>query len=258
MKNLRVRRAAVVGRVSILVKLVLVSVILVTFGSTARAASCPSTPLVHLAEPGQLVNLGELKLQLLDYKCFGGYERDFAKALAEARVYVETRFGAVSKPAIILDIDETSLSNWPAIAADDFGIIWDGKCDNLPKGPCGGIAWLLLAKAPVLAPTLELFKAATSKGIAVFFITNRNGDPDMRTATEKNLRDVGYDGWTELIMKPDGSHTASAADYKAPERAKIAARGFTIIANVGDQESDLDGGYAERTFRVPNPFYYVP
>jgi predicted secreted acid phosphatase len=169
-------------------------------------------------------------------------------------VYVETWFGAVSKPAIILDIDETSLSNWPAIAADDFGIIADGKCDGLPKGPCGWRAWQLSAKAPALATTLELFKAATSNGIAVFFITGRNGDIDMRTAT----RDVGYGGWTELIMRPDGSHTASAADYKAPERAKIAARGFTIIANVGDQKSDLDGGYAERTFRVPNPFYYVP
>jgi hypothetical protein len=100
-------------------------------------------------------------------------------------VYVETWFGAVSKPAIILDIDETSLSNWPAIAADDFGIIADGKCDGLPKGPCGWRAWQLSAKAPALATTLELFKAATSNGIAVFFITGRNGDIDMRTATEK-------------------------------------------------------------------------
>jgi hypothetical protein len=65
---------------------VLMSAIFATFGSTAQAVSCPLAPLVHLAEPGQLVNLGELKLQLLDYKCFGGYERDFANALAEARV----------------------------------------------------------------------------------------------------------------------------------------------------------------------------
>jgi acid phosphatase len=46
--------------------------------------------------------------------------------------------------------------------------------------------------------------------------------------------------------------------FKRAERAKIAARGFTIVANVGDQQSDLDGGYAERTFRVPNPFYFLP
>ncbi len=116
----------------------------------------------------------------------------------------------------------------------------------------------LSAQAPALTATLELFKAAKSKGIAVFFITGRNGDDETRAATEKNLRLAGYEGWTGFIMRPAGSHTPSAADYKAPERAKIAARGFTIIANIGDQRSDLDGGYAERTFRVPNPFYFIP
>ena len=29
------------------------------------------------------------------------------------------------------------------------------------------------------------------------------------------------------------------------------------IANVGDQPSDLAGGYAERTFLLPNPFYRI-
>jgi len=28
-----------------------------------------------------------------------------------------------------------------------------------------------------------------------------------------------------------------------------------IIANIGDQESDLAGGFAEKTFKLPNPFY---
>jgi acid phosphatase len=225
---------------------------------SAMGASCPATPAVHFPEPGQLPNLGELKVQILDYKCFGGYDRDVAKALAEARVYVETRAGVVDKPAIVLDIDETSLSNWPEVLANDFGYIGDGECNALPKGPCGEHAWELSAKAPPLQPTLELFLAAKAKGIAIFFITGRTGDDATRAATEKNLRAAGYEGWTELIMRPVGTSTASAADYKAPERAKIAARHFTIIANVGDQKSDLDGGYAERTFRVPNPFYYIP
>jgi hypothetical protein len=30
-----------------------------------------------------------------------------------------------------------------------------------------------------------------------------------------------------------------------------------IIANLGDQFSDLAGGYAERTFKLPNPFYSI-
>jgi hypothetical protein len=233
------------------------AVALLLAGAPAFATSCPTVPNVHFPEAGQPPNIGELKLQLLDYKCFGGYERDVKKALAEAQVYVETRAGLVPNPAIVLDIDETSLSNWQEILADDFGYIGDGPC-TLPQGPCGERAWELSSQAPALLPTLELFKAARARGIAVFFITGRNGDEETRAATERNLRQAGYEGWAELIMRPAGSHTASAADYKAPERAKIAARGFTILATIGDQKSDLDGGYAERAFRVPNPFYYIP
>jgi predicted secreted acid phosphatase len=236
----------------------LFSLALLLVAPPAFAASCPSAPYVHVPLIGQPANLGELKLHLLDYKCFGGYDRDVAQVLAEARVYIETRPGAVTNPAIVLDIDETSLSNWDEILADDFGFIPGGRCDELPKGPCGEHAWELLAKAPALNPTLELFKVALAKKIAIFFITGRNGDTATRAATEKNLKDAGYDGWTELIMRPDGSSTATVAQYKAPERAKIAAKGFTIIANIGDQASDLEGGYAERTFRVPNPFYFLP
>jgi hypothetical protein len=29
-----------------------------------------------------------------------------------------------------------------------------------------------------------------------------------------------------------------------------------IIVNIGDQ-SDLEGGHAEMTFKVPNPFYFI-
>jgi hypothetical protein len=40
----------------------------------------------------------------------------------------ETLVGSctVANPAIVLDIDETSLSNWPEIPADEFGYIGDG------------------------------------------------------------------------------------------------------------------------------------
>jgi hypothetical protein len=27
---------------------------------------------------------------------------------------------------------------------------------------------------------------------------------------------------------------------------------------LGDQNSDLTGGYAERGFKLPNPYYYLP
>jgi hypothetical protein len=30
------------------------------------------------------------------------------------------------------------------------------------------------------------------------------------------------------------------------------------VANFGDQYSDLKGGYADRTFKLPNPNYFLP
>ena len=49
----------------------------------------------------------------------------------------------------------------------------------------------------------------------------------------------------------------------APERLPRGARqdrgeSYTIIANAGDQESDLAGGFAERAYKLPNQFHYIP
>ena len=103
---------------------------------------------------------------------------------------------------------------------------------------------------------MDIFNTAKDRGAAIFFITGRN-EPQ-RVATERNLHAVGYTGYTQLIMEPPGGHYVSAADFKAPQRAQIEQRGYTIIANVGDQPSDLDGGFAERTYLLPDPFYRIP
>jgi acid phosphatase len=200
-------------------------------------------------------NLGDLKAQIDEYKRSGRYDRDVAAVLLQAEQYVERRASTVRKPALVLDIDETSLSNWPEIQANNYGRITIGSC-NLPGGPCGQTAWQGRGEDEAIAPTLKLFKKAREKGFSVFFITGRA--EILRTATEANLRRAGYEGWSAVIMRPGRTTTPSAADYKTPERAKIMQQGFTIIANVGDQPSDLAGGYAERTFLVPNPFYRIP
>ena len=217
---------------------------------------CPATPYAHVPEATQPLNLGELKLQFFDYKCFGDYDREVARVLAAAQAYVQQRAKEVKKPALVLDIDETSLSNWMNIKADDFGFIKGGTCDRLPDGPCGFDEWILKFMAPAIKPALNLFNAATAKGVAVFFITGRVDRE--RQATLWNLDRAGYEGWAKLITRPDNDTRPSIQPFKAEERSKIAAAGYTIIANVGDQQSDLDGGFAECPFKVPNPFYFIP
>ncbi len=74
--------------------------------------------------------------------------------------------------------------------------------------------------------------------------------------TINHLTQAGYKNWDGLVLnQPDNS--PSVKEYKTEARAKIDAR-HRIIANVGDQYTDLLGGYAERTFRVLNPFYFIP
>jgi predicted secreted acid phosphatase len=201
-------------------------------------------------------NLGDLKKELISYKESGAYERELATIDAQAEAFIISRSQEVTRPALVLDVDETSLSNWPEMIANDFGYFPSGSCDDLPKGPCGARAWELSAKDEAVAPTLALFRAARAHGVAVFFISGRTEDE--RAATELNLHNVGYDSWSGVALRPVGSHNASISDFKMPERVKIEAQGYTIIANVGDQPSDLTGGHAERTFLLSDPFYRIP
>ena len=55
---------------------------------------------------------------------------------------------------------------------------------------------------------------------------------------------------------PDGKCTT--IHYKSATRAHIESLGYDIVANFGDQYSDLKGGYADKTFKLPNPNYYLP
>jgi nuclease S1 len=218
-------------------------------------------PSNHSISMGQPLNLGELKLQATDYKCSGQYDREVADTLADAQAYVDFRAGQVNHPAVVLDIDETSLSNWPEIIANDYGFIPSGACDLV--GPCGDSAWELSAQSLVIAPTLRLFNEAKAKNVKIFFVTGRRDTPALRDATERNLRAAGYDGWEGLFMRPPAPALVAndpfpnVQAFKSAKRADI-SKNFTIIVNVGDQRSDLDGGFAERTWKVPNPFYYIP
>ena len=34
--------------------------------------------------------------------------------------------------------------------------------------------------------------------------------------------------------------------------------GYHIVADFGDQFSDLEGGFTDQTFKLPNPMYFLP
>jgi acid phosphatase len=217
-------------------------------------AGCATAGGLAASSAAVVTNLAEAKRRVAEYVVSGDYERDVAAVVADATAYLGRRLSGGAKLAIVLDIDETALSNLPALRANDFGFILGGPCD-LPRGPCGLVAWFQSARAEPIRPVLELARFARQRGVAVVFITGR---PErFRAATEKNLAAAGYE-WTGVVLKPDDLVTQSASEFKAPERKKLIDQGYTIVVNVGDQQSDLDGGHAERAYKLPNPFYVIP
>jgi HAD superfamily, subfamily IIIB (Acid phosphatase) len=217
-----------------------------------QAAPPPAVAVPRASEPA---NVGDAKLAARAYHDSGAYDRDLAAVAAGASAWLRQHAPEIERAALVLDIDETALSNWEVILANDFGRIVGGPC-TLPEGPCGWAAWDQLGRDPPIAPTLGVFREARELGVAVFFITGR--PESQRAATERNLREAGYAGFAGLDMVPDGERYERAADFKAPRRAAIEQAGYTIVANVGDQPSDLAGGHAERAFLLPNPFYRIP
>jgi acid phosphatase len=224
----------------------------------ARAANeaCPAPVPNHVPDtPPPPLNLGPIKKLLLDYH-ENHYNDDVAAVFESARKFVEQHAAHAKRPAIVMDIDETSLTNWPNLAADDFGLVADGSCDVLPAGPCGFNRWILKSSAEAIVPARNLFKTAKRHGVAVIFITGRPNS--QRDATIINLDHAGYDGWAELRTRPDGDKR-TVQEYKLAERIDVEnePEGYTIIANIGDQMSDIDGGHGGCTFKVPNPFYFI-
>ena len=146
--------------------------------------------------------------------------------------------------AIVFDIDETSLSNYDEIAATNF-----------TEATLALLTSAAQADAPAIEPTKRVYETALQNGLAVFFITGRpESIPQARERTAQNLAAAGYAQYERLILNDTGEPTIA---YKSGKRAGIEAEGYDIVANLGDQESDLAGGHADRAFKVPNPFYFI-
>ena len=117
---------------------------------------------------------------------------------------------------------------------------------------------------PAVPGMPQLEAAAVKKGYTVFFLTGR---PATQLAgTEANLTDAGYtydpaDIYLKDQTKPWLSSCAPSCttiQYKSLTRKYIESQGYDIVANFGDQYSDLKGGYADKRFKLPNPMYYLP
>ncbi|MFG2984391.1 HAD family acid phosphatase [Streptomyces sp. NPDC048258] len=184
----------------------------------AAPVTATATATATASAPG-----GNAAILGIDYAT---WQRDVAAVVDAARPVIERRIAASpagEKPAIVLDIDNTSLET-------DFHWFW-----TFPT--------------PAIAKVRELTRYANERGVAVFFVTARPGI--VYSLTERNLKAVGYPV-SGLYVRDLPDLFGEVSAYKTGKRAEIEARGYTIIANIGNNQSDLVGGHAELTVKLPD------
>jgi hypothetical protein len=213
-----------------------------------------------------LPNFGVERYKLLEYgDCTGNggcYWADLDAQYKRAEAELEKELAAKKpgeKLAIVMDIDETALTNYCEMRREDFGYI-----APLYNG------WETSPEASMAIPgALRVFNKARAAGVEVFFITGRPGIPDYSAgqkeqadqteATAKNLEAAGFHGWEGLALRNGSERTMPTIEYKSAERERIARRGYRILMSLGDQWSDLLGEpQADVSIKLPNPFYFIP
>ncbi|MFF4321917.1 HAD family acid phosphatase [Streptomyces sp. NPDC001568] len=184
-----------------------------------RAVTAPAAAsAVTASAPG-----GNAAILGIDYAT---WQRDVAAVIDAARPAIEQRIAASpagERPALVLDIDNSSLET-------DFHWFW-----TFPT--------------PAISKVRELTRYANDRGVAIFFVTARPGI--IESLTEHNLKAVGYPV-SGLYVRDLPDLFKEVSTYKTAKRAEIEARGYTIIANIGNKQSDLVGGHAERTVKLPD------
>jgi hypothetical protein len=206
-------------------------------------------------------NFGIERYRLADYADCAGDDGCYWSDLdaqykrAEAALATDVRYGHGEKLAVVMDIDETTLSSYCEMEREDFGYV----------GPMFN-GWVVTPEAAVAIPgALRLFAEAKATGAAVFFITGRPGRQpgdatgDETSATARNLEAAGFHGWAGLVLRNGEENRMATIVYKSEERKKIVAKGYTLVLSVGDQWSDLLGDPgASVSVKLPNPFYFLP
>ncbi|MFE1993362.1 HAD family acid phosphatase [Streptomyces parvulus] len=193
------------------------------------------------------------------------YAADVARADAAVREQIDraarTAHRHHAKPAIVFDIDDTLLLSLDYEKKNNYG--YDGAT---------WAAYVDRADRPAVPGSPALVRYAERKGVEVFY--NSGLGEDQRDAAVLNLKRVGVDvnlDAAHMFLKDKahppsylahcatpGTWKCTTVQYKAGTRGHIEGDlGHDVVANVGDQYSDLRGGHADRTYKLPNPTYFV-
>jgi hypothetical protein len=206
---------------------------------------------------------GTVKLHTFDPN--GSYAQEVRGLAADAGTYLDRTAkkrdkrstDQAAKPAVVFDVDDTTLNTYNYEIYSSF-----------VYNPAQNAAFVNSASFPAVPGMVELEHQAEQNGYTVFFLTGR--PESQRAGTVMNLVNEGYDvAGPNLYLKDltkdtyascyqPPTRTCTTTEYKSLTRQSIESQGYDIVASFGDQYSDLNGGFADRTFKVPNPMYYLP
>lgn len=153
----------------------------------------------------------------------------------------------------MFDVDDTLLSTY-----DMYVGAMHYRLDRGLKN-----AWVRHKKFTAVPGMVAFAAAAKNSGCRVIVLSGRPASqaPD----TVENLKAVGYPT-VRYFGRPTTAPPryltcgmpSTTEQFKTLTRAHLVRAGLRIVANVGDQSSDLAGGDAERDIRLPNRMYTIP
>ncbi|KAG6429251.1 hypothetical protein SASPL_107296 [Salvia splendens] len=192
----------------------------------------------------------ECRDYVMQYMRGRGYLLDLQRVADEAVLYARSvKLNGDGKFAWVFDVDETLLSNLPYYAQHGYGseIFDGGKFDE----------WVEMGRAPAIESSLKVYEEVLNLGFKVILLTGRS--ERYRGVTVENLFQSGFRDWGMLILRSSEDHGKTAMVYKSEKRREVEQEGYEIVGNSGDQWSDLLGSSMSiRSFKLPNPMYYIP
>src|SRR5258707_4249371 len=163
--------------------------------------------------------------------------------------------------AVIVDLDETILDN-----SRFEGMLLQKRVNYNQKD---WTDWCNRAEASAVPGAIEFLRYAASRGVTVFYITNRNDSQKQGTAT--NLKKLGFPKVNDqtLLVQTDLKNST-----KEPRRQQVGSR-FDVVLLMGDDLNDFSdvfensktiesriaaadrykSEFGKRFIMLPNPMY---
>jgi 5'-nucleotidase (lipoprotein e(P4) family) len=136
-------------------------------------------------------------------------------------------------PAVIIDLDETAIDN----SAYEAGLVVnDTRFNSKTWGD-----WTKAEQAKAVPGAVEFANYAATKGVKVFYVSNRNAD--QKEATRHNLEALGFPmggNVDTLLMQKDRPEWSTGA--KGSRFAYI-AKDYRVLLMFGDQIGDFSDKY---------------